>query len=144
MTKDFKEFLQCLNAQGVEYLLIGGHAVGYWGYPRATGDLDVWIAVHEENAHRMVRALQDFGFALADLSPNLFLCKDRVVRMGIEPNRIEIQTGISGVEFGQVYPRRVVADLEGVRVNIIPLEDLKRNKQASGRYKDLADLENLP
>jgi hypothetical protein len=144
LTKDFKEFLQCLNDHGVEYLLIGGHAVGYHGYPRATGDLDVWIAVHEENARRMVSALRAFGFDLLDLSPDLFLREDRIIRMGVEPNRIEIQTGISGVEFGQVYPRRVVALLDGVSVNIIPLEDLKRNKKASGRYKDLADLENLP
>ncbi len=144
LTRDFKEFLQCLNAHGVEYLLIGGHAVGYHGYPRATGDLDVWIAVHEENAHRMVRALQDFGFDLSDLSPDLFLRKERIIRMGIEPNQIEIQTGISGVEFSQAYPRRVVAAIEGMAVNIIALDDLKQNKQASGRYKDLADLENLP
>ncbi|HOB97733.1 MAG TPA: hypothetical protein PKM43_03170 [Verrucomicrobiota bacterium] len=144
LTRDFKEFLQCLNAHGVEYLLIGGHAVGYHGYPRATGDLDVWIAVHEENAHRMVRALQDFGFDLSDLSPGLFLRKERIIRMGIEPNQIEIQTGISGVEFSQAYPRRVVAAIEGIAVNIIALDDLKQNKQASGRYKDLADLENLP
>ena len=144
LTKDFREFLQCLNEHGVEYLLIGGHAVGYHGYPRATGDLDVWIAVHEENARNMVSALRAFGFDLPDLSPSLFLHKDRIIRMGVEPNRIEIQTGISGIEFSQVYPRRVVADVDGVSVNIIPLDDLKRNKKASGRHKDLADLDNLP
>jgi len=92
----------------------------------------------------MVRALQDFGFDLSDLSPGLFLRKERIIRMGIEPNQIEIQTGISGVEFSQAYPRRVVAAIEGIAVNIIALDDLKQNKQASGRYKDLADLENLP
>jgi hypothetical protein len=144
LTKGFREFLQCLNEHEVEYLLIGGHAVGYHGYPRATGDLDVWIAVHEQNARRMVSALRTFGFDLPDLSPDLFLREDRVVRMGIEPNRIEIQTGLSGVEFSRVYPRRVVALLDGVSVNIIPLVDLKQNKKASGRHKDLADLENLP
>lgn len=144
LTRDFREFLQCLNEHGVEYLVIGGHAVAYHGYPRATGDLDVWIAVSQENAQRMVGALRSFGFDLADLSPNLFLRDQRIIRMGIEPNRIEIQTGISGVEFSQVYPRRVVAELDGVSVNIIPLDDLKANKKASGRYKDLADLENLP
>ena len=144
LTKDFREFLQCLNEHGVEYLVIGGHAVGYHGYPRATADLDVWIAVNEENARRTVSALRAFGFAVPDLTPDLFLRADRVIRMGIEPNRIEIQTGISGVEFGHVYPRRVVAVLDGVPVNIIPLDDLKQNKRASGRHKDLADLENLP
>lgn len=144
LTKDFREFLQCLNEHAVEYLLIGGHAVAFHGYPRATGDLDVWIAVSSVNAEHMVTALRAFGFDLPDLSPDLFLQDQRIIRMGIEPNRIEIQTGISGVEFGEVYPRRVIAELDGVRVNIIPLDDLKRNKKASGRYKDLADLENLP
>lgn len=144
LTRDFREFLQCLNEHGVEYLLIGGHAVAFHGYPRATGDLDVWIAVSRVNAEHMVTALRAFGFDLADLSPDLFLRDQRIIRMGIEPNRIEIQTGISGVEFGEVYPRRVIAELDGVRVNMIPLDDLKKNKKASGRHKDLADLENLP
>ncbi len=144
LTKDFREFLQCLNEHAVEYLLIGGHAVGYHGYPRATADLDVWVAVSEDNARRLVQALKAFGFDLPDLVPELFLRPDRIIRMGVEPNRIEIQTGISGVDFSQVYPRRVAAILDGISVNIIPLEDLKRNKQASGRHKDLADLENLP
>jgi hypothetical protein len=144
LTKDFKEFLQCLNEHRVEYLLIGGHAVAFHGYPRATSDLDVWIAVNPENAQHMVNALRAFGFDLPELAPDLFLHEQRIIRMGIEPNRIEIQTGISGVEFSQVYPRRVVTELDGITVNIIPVDDLKKNKRASGRYKDLADLENLP
>jgi hypothetical protein len=144
LSKDFREFLQYLNEHRVEYLLIGGHAVAFHGYPRATGDMDVWVAVNEENARRMVSALRAFGFDLPELSPGLFLREQRIIRMGIEPNRIEIQTGISGIEFSQVYPRRVVAELDGVSVSIIPLDDLKKNKAASGRYKDLADLENLP
>lgn len=144
LTKDFKEFLQCPNEHRVEYLLVGGHAVAFHGYPRATGDLDVWIAVHEENARRVGSAVRAFGFDLPELSPDLFLREQRIVPMGVAPNRIEIQIGISGVEFAEVYPRRVVAELDGVAVNIIPLADLKKNKKASGRYEDLADLENLP
>jgi hypothetical protein len=92
----------------------------------------------------MVEVLKDFGFDVSDLTPDLFLRKDRIIRMGLPPNCIEIQTGISGVEFSEVYPRRVVATVDSVPVNIIPLDDLKRNKKAIGRYKDLADLENLP
>lgn len=144
LTRDFKEFLQCLNEHGVEYLLIGGHAVAHHGYPRATGDMDVWVAVSEPNAERIVKALAAFGFDVPDLSPRLFLQKDRIIRMGVEPNRIEIQTGISGVQFSEAYTRRQIADIDGLRVNLIALEDLKTNKKASGRYKDLADLENLP
>src|SRR6266581_5807039 len=98
LTRDFKEFLQCLNEHGVEYLLIGGHAVAHHGYPRATGDMDVWVAVSEANAEKIVKALAAFGFDVPELSPRLFLQKDRIIRMGVEPNRIEIQTGISGVQ----------------------------------------------
>jgi hypothetical protein len=144
LTKDFKEFLQCLNGHGVEYLVIGGHAVAFHGYPRATADLDVWVALDPSNASRLVAALKDFGFDVPDLSPDLFLSSNRIVRMGIAPNRIEIQTGIDGVEFSDCYPARVAAQLDGIAVEFISLADLKRNKQASGRNKDLADLDDLP
>src|SRR5579872_2925453 len=144
LTHDFKEFLQCLNGQSVEYLLIGGHAVAYHGYPRSTADLDVWIAANEANAAKIVSALKVFGFDIPDLSPALFLREDRIVRMGVAPNRIEVQTGIDGVQFGDCYQRRIVTEVDGIRVNLITLADLKTNKRASGRNKDLADLDNLP
>ena len=144
LTKDFKEFLQCLNARGVEYLVIGGHAVAFHGYPRATADLDVWIAVNPANAGRVVAALEEFGFDLPELRPDLFLREDRVIRMGIAPNRIEIQTGIDGVTFAECYPQRVAAELDGIPIWFISLADLKINKRAAGRNKDLADLDNLP
>ncbi len=143
LTKDFREFLQCLNDHGVEYLVVGGHAVAYHGYPRATADLVVWVAVNEAKVARLVAALVAFGFAVPDLTPDLFLRIDRVIRMGVAPHRIEIQTGIDGVHFPDCYPRRISADLDGVRVFFISLEDLKANKRASGRNKDLADLDEL-
>lgn len=133
-----------MNARGVEFLVIGGHAVAFHGYPRATADLDVWIAVNSANAARVVTALKDFGFNVPELDPKLFLRKDRIIRMGIAPNRIEIQTGIDGVDFSDCYKRRVKAELDGVAVAFISLPDLKTNKRASGRNKDLADLDNLP
>jgi predicted nucleotidyltransferase len=144
LTKDFKEFLQSLNENGVKFLVIGGHAVAYHGYPRTTSDLDVWIAVESENAARVVSALRQFGFDIPDLRTELFLQRDRVVRMGIAPNRIEIQTGIDGVSFADCYERRIAAELDGIPVFFISLADLKMNKKASGRNKDLADLDNLP
>jgi predicted nucleotidyltransferase len=144
LTKDFREFLQCLNARGVEFLVIGGHAVAFHGYPRATADLDVWIATNPVNASRLTEALRDFGFNVPELSPDLFLRDDRIIRMGVAPNRIEIQTGIDGVKFADCYPRRVNAELDGVRVVFISLPDLKTNKAASRRNKDLADLDHLP
>lgn len=141
---DFKEFLKLLNEHDAGYLLIGGYAVGYYGYARATMGMDVWIAIKPENAERVVAALRDFGFGTPELTPDLFLQVDRIVRMGIPPMRIEIHTGISGVDFDECYRDRVVDTFDGVSVGIISLHHLKINKKASGRYKDLDDLENLP
>lgn len=141
---DFKEFLRLLNAHRVEYLLIGGYAVGYHGYPRATVDLDVWIAKTPDNARRIVAALHEFGFTDPVLTPPLFLQPDRMVRMGVPPFRIEIATSISGVEFESCYRSRVDAVIDGVPVAVIDLASLRRNKKAAGRNKDLDDLENLP
>jgi hypothetical protein len=141
---DFKEFLKLLNEKNVRYLLIGGYAVGYHGYPRATNDMHVWIAVHPDNAKRIVEVLREFGFDLPELVPDLFLKKDKIIRMGNPPMRLEISTGISGVEFEESYASKIVDTLDGVQVNIIDLPHLKNNKKAAGRLKDLADLENLP
>jgi hypothetical protein len=143
LPQDFKEFLSFLNEHEVEYLLIGGYAVGYHGYPRATADIDVWVNINRENAQRIVSALEDFGFGGSKLTVDLFLQRDQIVRMGLPPMRIEILTTISGVEFPACYQNRVVDTLDGVETNLISLEDLKTNKRASGRLKDLSDLENL-
>ncbi|HID51851.1 MAG TPA: hypothetical protein EYP41_07440 [Anaerolineae bacterium] len=141
---DFKEFLQLLNTRNVKYLLIGGYAVGYHGYPRATIDMDIWVAIHPENAVRIAQVLKEFGFDSPDLSESLFLEENKIVRMGIPPMRLEILTTISGVNFDECYSKRIVDLVDDVEINIINLEHLKRNKKASGRHKDLNDLENLP
>jgi hypothetical protein len=141
---DFKEFLQLLSAHQVEYLLIGGYAVAYHGYPRATADMDIWIALHPHNAEKVVVALKAFGFDLPELSPAMFLKQGQIIRMGVPPLRIEIATSISGVRFEECYAARVIAILDEVAVNLISLTHLKANKKAAGRYKDLNDLENLP
>jgi hypothetical protein len=140
---DFKEFLRLLNSHQVEYLLIGGYAVGYHGYPRSTGDMDLWVAVHQANANRIVAALQEFGFDLPDLSADLFLKEHQVVRMGMPPLRIELLTSISGVDFPDCYSQRITDEIDGVEAQIISLLHLKQNKQASGRHRDLDDLEHL-
>ncbi len=141
---DFKEFLRLLNDQRVEYLLIGGYAVGYHGYPRATADMDIWVARNPSNSDKLLAVLKAFGFDNPALSPDLFLKENQIVRMGVPPVRIEITTGISGVDFEECYAKRVIDELDGVEVSLIDLEHLKINKKASGRHKDLADLENLP
>ncbi len=144
LPSDFKEFLQLLNSRRVEYLVVGGYAVGFHGSPRATGDLDIWVAATEENAQKLEEVLREFGFDLSELSKELFLEKDRVVRMGVPPIRIEILTSISGVHFPQCYTSRQTAEIEGMKVDFISLEDLKANKRAAGRHQDLSDLERLP
>jgi len=141
---DFKEFLRLLSDRRVEYLLIGGYAVAYHGYPRATADIDIWIAIHPSNAQKTVSVLRDFGFDLPQVTVELFLKEKQIIRMGSPPVRIEIATSISGVDFQDCWSARIVDVLDGVEVNIIDLKHLKINKQAAGRHKDLDDLENLP
>lgn len=141
---DFKEFLKLLNAHQVEYLLIGGYAVAYHGYPRATADMDIWIATHAQNTKKIVAALKEFGFDLPELSTELFQKEGQIIRMGVPPVRIEIATTISGVGFEECFAALVVDELDGVEVNIIDLAHLKINKKAAGRHKDLDDIENLP
>jgi hypothetical protein len=125
-------------------LLIGGYAVSYHGYPRATVDMDIWIAMQPANAERIVTVLKEFGFDLPELSPELFLKEWQIIRLGVPPIRIELATTLSGVNFNECYAERVVDTLDGVKVNLISLRHLKINKKASGRHQDLADLENLP
>ena len=140
---DFRDFLKLLNSHRVEYLLVGGYAVCYHGYYRTTGDMDLWVAVHRENAARLVSVVRDFGFDVPDLSEALFLQKGRLIRMGIEPVRIEILTEISGCDFAECYPQRVEAVLDGIPVQIIGLADLIKNKLKSGRLRDLDDARRL-
>jgi hypothetical protein len=130
-----------LNLKKVEYLIIGGYAVGYHGYPRPTGDLDIWISNARENAGRTHEALEEFGFSCRI---DLLLQDNQVVRMGIPPFRIEVLTTIDGVEFVDCYSERVTADVNGVEVSLISLPRLKENKKASGRSIDVTDLEHLP
>ena len=144
LPEDFKEFLKLLDAKKVEYLLIGGYAVGYHGYVRATADMDVWIAAKPDNASRVISALREFGFDVSILSEELLLTPDNILRMGVPPFRLEVLNSISGVSFEECFAERVVDIIDDVEVPIISLRHLKANKKASGRLKDLTDLEHLP
>ena len=142
--QDFVEFLKLLNAHHVDYLLVGGFAVAIHGYPRATADMDVWVARNQANAERIVLCLREFGFDTPDVTPELFEDPDRIVRMGEAPLRIEILMEIEGVNFDDCYSRADEQLVDGSPVPVISLNDLKVNKRASGRPKDRDDLENLP
>ncbi len=102
------------------------------------------IAISTDNAKKIVNALQEFGFDVPELSNELFLQENKIIRMGIPPVRLEILTTISGVDFETCYNQRTIDTIDGIEINLISLQHLKQNKKASGRYKDLSDLENLP
>ena len=143
LNKDFKEFIQSLNDKGVRYLVVGGYAVALHGHPRYTKDMDVWIDMRPDNAACMVQALEQFGFGSLGLQAADFLVPDQIVQLGYPPNRIDILTTLPGVDFASCYGARVSVEVEGVRVDFIDLENLKKNKKASGRLQDLADAESL-
>ena len=134
--------MKSLDAHSARFLLIGGYAVNAFGYVRNTVDMDLWIASDAENQKRVLQAIRDFGFQTAP--DDLLREEDAMVRMGVPPLRIEVLKKISGVEFEDCWPRRVFIEDDELRIPSISLEDLKRNKQASGRTKDLLDLEELP
>ena len=140
---EFKEFLQLLNARGVEFLVVGGYAVGFHGYPRATGDMDVWVAFRPGNLRQVAAVLKDFGFTINEPVED-FLREGQFIGIGASPLRIEILTAISGVDFAECFAQRVETLVDGIAVPFISLHQLKANKQASARLKDLNDLENLP
>ena len=139
---DFKEFLKLLNEHDVAYLLIGGYAVGYYGYPRATADMDIWVALSPANASKLVDVFFRFGMQDPQLDSDLFLERGKIIRMGVPPMRIEVLTEIDGVEFGQCYDSRVEAEIDGIQINLIARNHLLENKRASARHKDLDDVEN--
>ncbi len=128
---------------GVRYLLVGGYAVGNYGYSRSTNDIDIFVAADIENATKLVRCLTDYGFDGGNLSPELFTRKDSLIIMGVEPLAVDILNYLSGLNFDDAYAnRKIVAD-EGLEISLIGLDDLITNKIASGRHKDLADVEYL-
>jgi len=143
LNQDFKEFIQSLNANEVRYLVVGGYAVAQHGYPRYTKDIDIWIEMRPENASKIVKALEQFGFASLGLQEEDFLKADQIIQLGYPPNRIDLLTTLPGIDFSACYPLRVIVEVEQTPVNFIDLENLKKNKQASGRHQDLADLEHL-
>jgi len=143
LSRDFKEFVESLNANDVRYLIVGGYAVALHGYPRLTKDLDIWLRLDAENASRIVEALADFGFGSLGLEAADFLVPDQIIQLGYPPNRIDLITTLPGVDFENCYETRVVILVDQIPVDFIDLENLKRNKRASGRLQDLADLANL-
>jgi len=143
LNQDFREFIESLSDNRVRYLVVGGYAVAYHGHPRYTKDIDIWVDRSSNNADFLLSALKQFGFASLGLIAEDFQEPDQVIQLGYPPNRIDLVTSLTGVSFEECYAKRVTLDIDGLKIDFIELEDLKANKKATGRYQDLADLENL-
>jgi predicted nucleotidyltransferase len=142
LPRDFKELFESLNVNSVRYLLIGGYAVGVYGYSRATNDIDIFVSDDSENIRHLIDALKEFGGADSDLS-NIFADKRSLVEIGVEPVKVQLMNFADGVVFDEAYERRNVIKVEGSSISTIAREDLIANKLASGRHKDLADIEMI-
>ena len=140
---DFREFCQLLNENNVRYLIIGGLAVAFHGYPRYTKDIDIWLRLNPDNAKNVVNTLDDFGFKSLGLTVEDFLESDTIIQLGHPPNRIDLILTASGVDFEECYQSRIGEEIDGVLLPFIDLQNLKKNKRAVGRTQDLADIDNL-
>lgn len=140
---DLKEFIALLNSHEVEYLLVGGHAVAFHGHPRFTGDIDFLIRANPSNVQKVLDVLRAFGFGDLGIREQDLLTPGQVVQLGHPPNRIDLLTSISGVEFDAAWQSRVKSTLDDQPVAFLGWQDLIKNKRASGRPKDLADIEKL-
>jgi len=143
LNKDFKEFIGLLNAHEVQYLVVGGYAVAFYGHPRYTKDIDIWVSSARQNAHNLICALAEFGFSFPNLNADDFTTPDAIIQLGYPPNRIDLLTTLSGVAFDECYASRQEVVIDDIKVCYIDIEHLKINKLSSGRHQDLADLENL-
>jgi len=143
LNQHFQEFIELLGKNKVNYLIVGGYAVGLHGFPRYTGDIDVFVAVSEENARLLLKTFSDFGFGDLGLSEHDFLEEEMVVEIGREPLKIQVLTGIDGVTYEECWKERKEVEISGSVVPFIGMESLLRNKGASPRAKDKIDLEEL-
>lgn len=141
--RDFVDFIRLLNVYHVEYLIVGAHALAFHGRPRHTGDLDIWIKPSKDNASKMLTVLDDFGFGSLSIEEKDFLKEGYVTQLGYPPLRIDILNSISGVEFDEAYSNKTEGKVEDLRVNFINVKEFIKNKKATGRPKDLADIAAL-
>lgn len=143
LAKDLREFIELLDSRRVDYVVVGGHAVAFHGHPRFTGDIDFFVRPELENAQRLVSAIAEFGFSDVGISPIDFTQPNTVVQLGYPPNRIDLLTSISGVEFDEAWAGKVSGEMDGLPVFFLGWDALLKNKRASGRAKDVADITKL-
>ncbi len=143
LNNDYRDILHALNTEKVEYLLVGAYAMAAYGYPRATMDIDIWINPSPDNADAVLRALAQFGAPLHNLTREDLQKNDTIFQIGVAPRRIDLITSVSGLRFEDAFARSTQVEMDGILVPILSLDDLIVNKRASGRTKDLADVESL-
>lgn len=143
ISSDYKDLLRIFNRDKIKYLIVGAYAVIFYTEPRYSKDIDIWISPDIDNAKKAYKALGEFGAPLKNISPEDFTRKDMVYQIGVEPVRIDIIMGLSGIDFHTAWKARKKSDYAGISVNMIGIEDLKRSKLAAKRPQDLLDLSKL-
>lgn len=143
LDENFKAFIKLLNENGVKYLVVGGFAVAYHGYPRYTKDIDFWVWADSENAGRLLKTIQDFGFGALDLQQADLSDPENVIQLGYEPNRIDLIVQLEGLDFDTCFAQRQEVTFEGLPIYFIGYEDLIKNKRSTGRLKDKLDVKTL-
>ena len=143
LNSDYKDMLQVLLDNGVKFLLVGAYAMGAHGYPRATGDIDIWVEPSADNSQRVYRALAAFGAPLHEIDEATFIQPGIVFQIGIAPRRIDLMSAVSGVGFDEAYQHRQIVEIEGLPIPILSYDDLIKNKRATGRDKDRLDADRL-
>jgi len=141
--QDFKELLELFNSHGVDYIIVGSYALAYYGAPRYTGDIDLFVRPDKKNAEKIMKALDDFGFGSLDISAGDFSMPNKVIQLGRQPVRIDIMTSLSGVTWDESYAGRVEGKYGDITVHYIGREQFIKNKRSIGRLKDLADIEAI-
>jgi Nucleotidyl transferase of unknown function (DUF2204) len=143
LDENFKEFIRLLNENDVKYLVVGGFAVAYHGYPRYTKDIDFWIWAHPDNAEKVIKTIKDFGFGMLGFQKEDLLDPNNIVQLGYEPNRIDLIIDLEGLDFETCFSHCQDAEFEGVPIHFINLDDLVKNKLSTGRLKDKVDAQTL-
>ena len=140
LNPDFRDMLSCLNGAGVEFIVVGAYALAAHGHPRATGDIDIWVRSSPENARKVISALEEFGAPLTNLSAEDFTTPDLIVQLGMEPCRIDLLTGVDGLDFDGAWRNKLAVTLGDLEIYVLSRGDLLKNKIAAGRAKDQGDI----
>ena len=143
LNKDYKDILQILSDNKAKFLVVGAYAMGAYGYPRATGDFDIWVEPSQKNSRKIYRCIKKFGAPLKDISERTFAKAGVIFQIGVAPRRIDFITQIDGVEFTQAYADKVLIDVEDLKIPILSKDHLIKNKESTGREKDKLDVKYL-